>query len=50
MQVIVKTLTGKTIPIEVEPSYTIDDVKAIILEKEGRVSVLMQDLIITMGF
>jgi len=35
MQIFVKTLTGKTITIEVEPSSTIDEVKQKIQDKEG---------------
>ena len=35
MQIFVKTLTGKTIALEVEPSDSIENVKAKILEKEG---------------
>ena len=35
MQIFVKTLTGKTITLEVEPNDSIYDVKAKIQEKEG---------------
>ena len=35
MQIFVKTLTGKTIALEVEPSDSIENVKAKIQEKEG---------------
>ena len=35
MQIYVKTLTGKTITIEVEPCDTIEDVKSRIQDKEG---------------
>lgn len=35
MQIFVKTLTGKTITLEVEPADTIDTVKQKIQDKEG---------------
>jgi ubiquitin len=35
MQIFVKTLTGKTITIDVEPSDTLENVKEKIREKEG---------------
>jgi ubiquitin len=35
MQIFVKTLTGKTITLEVDPENTIDNVKQMIQDKEG---------------
>ncbi len=35
MQILIKTLSGKTIPIDVSPYDTIDDVKATVMSKEG---------------
>lgn len=35
MQIFVKTLTGKTITIDIEPSDSVEKVKQIIQEKEG---------------
>ena len=35
MQIFVKTLTGKTITLDVEPSQNISEIKALIQDKEG---------------
>lgn len=35
MQIFVKTLTGKTLTLEVEPSDSIENVKTKIFEREG---------------
>lgn len=36
MQIFVKTLTGKTIQLEVEPSDSIENIKQKIQDKEGK--------------
>ena len=35
MRVFIKTLTGKTIPLDVEPRNTVEDIKALIQDREG---------------
>jgi len=35
MQIFIKTLTGKTITLDVEPSDTIENVKQKVQDKEG---------------
>jgi len=41
MQIFVKTLTGKTITLEVETNDSIDKVKSKIQDKEGKVQCIV---------